>query len=74
MFHSTPAIHTVSGPSPCRKIFGNGVKDATSPTKLRITTETTYRLMKRQNQQAGGGTSEQEELVRIGDIQEGSNR
>ena len=70
MFHPTPSTHTVSSPSPCRKVFGDNAKDPTSSSKkLRITTATAYRLMKKQTQRAGSGTGEQEEQVRLGEVQ-----
>jgi hypothetical protein len=49
---------------PCRKVFGDGVEDSTGTTKkLRLTTQTTYKLMKKQNQHAGSGGGEQEQQV-----------
>ena len=58
-------IHILNNASH-RKIFGSGVNESTgTPKKLRITSQTTYMLMRKQAQQVATGMAELEQQVCI---------
>jgi hypothetical protein len=74
IFHSTFPLMKSHILLHCRKILGDSDKDtAATPKKLRITTQSTYRLMRKQALQAGSSAGEPEQEVCIGGHLENPN-
>ena len=58
--------HVPTTALPHRKVFGDGADESTGTTKkLILTNQTTYKLMRKQIQQATSGTPEPPQQVRI---------